>query len=58
MDAYIQDLLNQVSLHQVGDKLDLEMHCDRCRTHLCDAEHGDTMNVLARVALEHVCTGR
>lgn len=36
-------------------KTDLEVRCTRCGRHLCDAEHGDSLEVLARVALGHDC---
>lgn len=34
-------------------KQDLEVICDACGVHLCDAEHGDTLETLAEVAREH-----
>lgn len=36
-------------------KRDLEVTCDRCSEHLCDAEHGDSMRVLLDVAQGHQC---
>lgn len=36
-------------------KTDLELICTRCGEHLCDAEHGDNLSVLARVAENHAC---
>lgn len=35
-------------------KTDLELLCLRCGTHLCDAEAGDTLQVLMNVATEHL----
>ncbi len=36
-------------------KLDLELVCQSCGSHLCDAEPGDTLDVLSGVALDHHC---
>lgn len=47
----------QATLRLADDELksDLEVTCDRCDAHLADAEHGDGLDVLVRVAAEHVC---
>jgi len=34
-------------------KTDLELRCDECDEHLCDAEHDDTLSPLAGVAFDH-----
>ena len=34
-------------------KVDLELFCEACGTHICDAEHGDSLEVLASTALDH-----
>jgi hypothetical protein len=34
-------------------KTDLELICERCGSHLCDAQHGDSLENLAGVALDH-----
>lgn len=36
-------------------KTDLELTCAACRERLCDAEAGDDLASLARMAAEHVC---
>lgn len=40
-------------------KQDLELICTKCGEHLCDAQHGDELIVLAKVALSHIphCKG-
>ena len=38
-------------------KVDLELVCDVCETHLCDAEHGDELATLVSVAESHRCPG-
>lgn len=47
--------LESVSLRVSEDsvKSDLEVTCDLCSQHLCDAEHEDSIAVLARVATAH-----
>jgi hypothetical protein len=37
-------------------KIDLELIHTQCGEHLCDVEHGDTMDTLARVVLGHECS--
>ena len=34
-------------------KVDLELICEACGTHICDAQHGDSLEVLASTALDH-----
>lgn len=34
-------------------KTDLELICERCGSHICDAEHDDSLETLAGVALDH-----
>lgn len=34
-------------------KTDLELRCDTCGEHLCDAESGDSLEVLGSVAESH-----
>lgn len=57
MDFTTYDLLERIVLQPADDsaKTDLELICERCNSHLCDAEAGDTLRVLASVALTHVC---
>ena len=38
-----------------GAKRDPELHCTMCGEHLCDVEHGDTLETLVDVADNHVC---
>lgn len=38
-----------------GEKRDPEMRCTLCGEHLCDVEHGDTLDVIVAVADNHVC---
>ena len=49
--------LSQFTARQSSDdvKRDLELTCDKCGEHLCDIEHGDSLAVLAQVALDHFC---
>lgn len=52
--------LEHVELRASDDevKTDLEVTCTHCGQHLCDAEHGDTLAVLIRAALDHTsCVG-
>ena len=51
-----------VDLHQFevkhsddGAKHDMELHCTRCGEHLCDVEHGDTLDILVGMARDHAC---
>lgn len=37
-------------------KRDPELRCAMCGEHLCDIEHGDTLETLVSVADNHVCT--
>lgn len=39
-------------------KVDLELCCTGCGAHLCDIEAGDTLQVLADVADDHICSER
>jgi len=34
-------------------KIDLELFCEDCGTHICDAESRDSLEVLASTALDH-----
>lgn len=36
-------------------KRDLELTCTECEAHLCDAEDGDTLEVLVSMAEDHTC---
>lgn len=36
-------------------KRDLELTCTECGEHLCDIEHEDNLETLARMALDHQC---
>lgn len=36
-------------------KTDLELVHDACGVTVCDIEHGDTLDVLVRVVIDHVC---
>lgn len=35
----------------------LQVRCDICRAHLCDAEPGDPLHVLVGIARDHACAG-
>lgn len=49
--------LDEVALRASEDcaKTDLEVVCERCDEHLCDAEAGNTLAVLVSVAHHHRC---
>lgn len=49
----LDNIVLQASTDEV--KTDLEVVCQTCGDHLCDAEHGDTVRVLLNTALAHVC---
>ena len=34
-------------------KIDLELMCLACGAHICDAQHDDSLEVLASTALDH-----
>jgi len=34
-------------------KTDLELTCERCGHHICDAQHDDSLETLAGTALDH-----
>jgi hypothetical protein len=55
--AYLSDSLHRFELRQSDDdvKTDLEVTCVDCDAVICDAEHGDTLDLLARTADAHVC---
>ena len=38
-------------------KTDLELICEKCGAHLCDAQHDDSLETLAGVALDHRAAG-
>jgi len=48
-------ILDDIRLRQSRDsaKQDLEVTCDQCGEHLCDAEANDNLGVLVAVALSH-----
>jgi hypothetical protein len=46
----------EIVLRADGDGAALEVHCTGCSAHLCDAQDGDTLAVLLRVAADHTCT--
>lgn len=52
------ELLSGFTLKASDDpvKVDLELICERCDSRLCDAESGDTLDVLVDVAVSHSCT--
>jgi len=37
------------------NKTDIELHCKRCKTHLCDLEGGDEVTLMFGVMVDHVC---
>ncbi len=43
----------QLRVSEDPAKVDLELICEACGTHICDAEHGDSLEVLASTALDH-----
>lgn len=47
--------LSQFRANQYEDKIDLELCCEKCGETVCDIEHADTLDVLMRTALDHVC---
>ncbi|WP_396908067.1 hypothetical protein [Mycolicibacterium sp.] len=52
------ELLSGFTLKVSDDpvKVDLEMICEGCDSHLCDVESGDTLDVLVNMAVSHSCT--
>jgi hypothetical protein len=54
--ADLSNVLERVRLRQSDDaaKLDLELLCELCGKHICDAQDDDTIGVLARCALGHM----
>lgn len=38
-------------------KVDLELICEACGGHLCDAQHDDSLESLAGMALDHRAAG-
>lgn len=55
--SYLSDSLHRFELKQSDDlvKTDLEVTCTECGEVICDAEAGDTLDLLARTADDHVC---
>lgn len=51
--------LEHIVLVQSEDevKRDLEVRCSLCNLHICDAEPGDTLDLLYRTAADHDCGG-
>jgi hypothetical protein len=56
--ATLSDSLHRFECRQSDDdvKTDLELTCVDCDAVVCDVEAGDSMDVLARMADEHVCS--
>jgi len=53
--ADMLDVLGHFTCEQDEDEVqtDLNLVCDHCGTVVCTVEAGDTINLLARVCLEH-----
>lgn len=56
MDDTTIAMLDQATLRRSDDlvKADLELTCNGCEAVICDAEAGDTLEVLARTAFDHL----
>ena len=57
MNSYPVVLLEGVTVKVSDDaaQLDPDLVCDSCGQVLCSIEHGDTLSVLADVAVGHKC---
>jgi len=53
----VEEFLWHFTLKDSGDgvKTDLELTCEDCGEHLCDAEPDDTLFSLVGVAADHTC---
>ena len=56
-DDPVLEFLEGFEARQSDDivKNDLELTCVTCHVVICDIEHGDTLAVLTRTALDHEC---
>lgn len=59
IDGFTNESLDEYVLTASDDpvKTDLELIHTPCGERLCDAEHEDSLGVLARVASDHICGG-
>lgn len=51
LDTFLHQFIVRMSDDPV--KADRELYCQKCNTHLCDVQDGDTMDVLVSVTRHH-----